>query len=194
MFTGEDFREDFQGVEIGCKLGDSIGQGELVAANTIKCVVEEMELVDEGEGLVVHLALNSYSWVGGRDEDVLYRPYGILQVNPASGPYDGFTDVMISGRGFAEDYAEKGRCRFGTDSNYAIVDAEVLDYSKMICRSPEEFQLPEGADQMLSVPISIAFGDEEFMPWTLGTHRYRFYNQPKIEYALPEEVRIGKFS
>lgn len=47
---------------------------------------------------------------------------------------------------------------------------------------------------MFSVPFSIAFGDEEFKPWTLSTHRYRFYKQPKIEYAMPEEVRIGKFS
>ena len=53
MFTGTDFREDFKGVEIGCKLGDSIGQAEIVQADTIKCVVEEMELVDEGEGLIV---------------------------------------------------------------------------------------------------------------------------------------------
>jgi hypothetical protein len=153
-----------------------------------------MALVDEGEGLLVQLALNSYSWVGGKSGDVLFRPYGIMQVLPSSGPYDGFTDLTISGRGFNEEYAEKGRCRFGVESNYAIVDAEVLDYGKLICRSPEEFALPEGADEMFSVPFSIAFGDEEFKPWTLSTHRYRFYPQPKIEYALPEEVRIGKFS
>lgn len=30
MFTGDNFREDFKGVEIGCKLGDSIGQAEIV--------------------------------------------------------------------------------------------------------------------------------------------------------------------
>lgn len=194
FFTGELFREDFKGVEIGCKLGDSIGQGELVSADTIKCVVEEMSLVDDGEGLVVSLALNSYSWTGGKNGEVLYRPYGILQVTPSSGPYDGYTDVMISGKGFADDFAQKGRCRFGTESNYAIVDAEVLDYTKLICRSPEEFALPEGADQMLSVPIGIAFGDDEFKPYTLGTTRYRFYVQPAIEAAYPEEVRIGKFS
>lgn len=138
--------------------------------------------------------MNSYSWVGGREAEILYRPYGILNVQPSSGPYDGFTDVMISGRGFASDYANKGRCRFGVESNYVIVDAEVLDYTKMICRSPEEFALPEGADEMFSVPFGIAFGDEEFKPWTLSTHRYRFYKQPSIEYALPEEVKIGKFS
>ena len=101
---------------------------------------------------------------------------------------------MISGRGFATDYAERARCRFGVEANYVTVDAEVLDYSKMICRSPEEFALPEGADEMFSVPFGIAFGEEEFKPWTMSTHRYRFYKQPKIEYAMPEEVKIGKFS
>jgi hypothetical protein len=153
-----------------------------------------MALVDEGEGLIVSLALNSYSWTGGKTGDVLYRPYGISQVSPSSGPYDGYTDVTITGKGFAEDLAPRARCRFGVDANYAIVDAEVLDYTKMICRSPEEFSLPEGADETFSVPIGIAFGDDEFKPWTLGTQRYRFYVQPSIERASPEEVRIGKFS
>ena len=101
---------------------------------------------------------------------------------------------MISGRGFSSQFAERGRCRFGVEANYAVVDAEVLDYTKLICRSPEEFALPEGADQKFSVPIGIAFGEEEFKPWTLSTHRYRFYQQPYIEYCHPEEVRIGKFA
>jgi len=47
---------------------------------------------------------------------------------------------------------------------------------------------------MFSIPFSIAFGEEEFRPWTMSTHRYRFYNQPYIINAIPEEVRIGKFS
>ena len=115
-------------------------------------------------------------------------------MSPSSGPYDGFTDVAIAGKGFNEEYASKARCRFGVESNFAIVDANVLDYSKLICRSPEGFALPEEGDEMFSVPISIAFGDEEFRPWTLSTHRYRFYRQPAIERAQPEEVRIGKFS
>ena len=37
-----------------------------------------MALVEEDEGLIVQLALNSYSWVGGKSGDILYRPYGIL--------------------------------------------------------------------------------------------------------------------
>ena len=68
-----------------------------------------------------------------------------------------------------------------------------MDYSRLICRSPEEFMLPEGADQHFSVPLSIAFGEEEFKPYTMSTHRYRFYPEPRLELALPEEVKIGKF-
>ena len=70
----------------------------------------------------------------------------------------------------------------------------MLDYTRMICRSPEDFQLAEKRGDMFSVPIGIAFGDEENRPWTKSTHRYHFYNQPCIERAYPEEVRIGKFA
>lgn len=152
-----------------------------------------MILVDEGEGLVVSLALNSYSWVGAFPEPALYRPYGILHVNPASGPYNGYSEVLISGKGFAPDIAEHARCRFGVEASHAIVEAEVLDYNRLVCRAPEDYPLPEGADELFSVPLSIAFGEEEFKPWTLGVQRYRFYNQPRIEFAVPDEVKIGKF-
>merc|ERR1719223_2463421 len=64
----------------------------------------------------------------------------------------------------------------------------------MICRSPEEFTLPEGANELYSVPLGIAFGEDEFKPYTLGTTRVRFYPEPRIESCVPEEVRIGKFS
>ena len=47
---------------------------------------------------------------------------------------------------------------------------------------------------ILSVPIGIAFGEEKYQPWTIGLHRYRFYSAPRIELAIPEEVRIGKFA
>lgn len=64
----------------------------------------------------------------------------------------------------------------------------------MICRSPEEFTLPENANELYSVPLGIAFGEDEFKPYTLGTTRFRFYPEPRIESCVPEEVRIGKFS
>lgn len=55
--------------------------------------------------------------------------------------------------------------------------------------------MPQTSDMpILSVPFGIAFGEEKFSPWTIGLHRYRFYSAPRIEMAIPEEVRIGKFA
>ena len=47
-FYGENFRDDFSLADIGCKIGDAIGKGELINTTTIKCIVEEIPLVDEG--------------------------------------------------------------------------------------------------------------------------------------------------
>lgn len=55
--------------------------------------------------------------------------------------------------------------------------------------------MPTSSDMpILSVPIGIAFGEEEFKPWTVGLHRYRFYTAPRIEIAIPDEVKVGKFA
>ena len=101
---------------------------------------------------------------------------------------------MITGKGFSEDIAERARCRFGVESDYAIVDAEVIDFTKLVCRSPQGFKLPIGSDETISVPIGIAFNDEEFKPWTQDLHRFRFYTQPTIVVADPDEVEIGKMA
>ena len=98
-----------------------------------------MELVDQDEALVVQLALNSYSWVGGSPEPFLYRPYGITKIQPSSGPYDGYTDILITGKGFTEDISSNARCKFGVDLDHAIVEADVLDYNRLACRSPQSF-------------------------------------------------------
>jgi hypothetical protein len=117
-------------------------------------------------------------------------------MQPSSGPYDGFTDILVVGKGFIDESGNSGnpRCKFGVDNNFAIVDAQVIDYNRLICRSPAQFALPEGADEVISVPFGIALGEEENRPWTMGTWRFRFYNQPSIESAYPEEVRIGRFA
>jgi len=60
----------------------------------------------------------------------------------------------------------------------------------MICRSPEGFK--KETLEAFSVPIGISFGDEEFKPWTKDTHRFHFYNQPLVETAEPNEIKIGK--
>jgi len=45
-FYGKKFRSDFRGAELGCKIGDAIGQGVLVDEGTVRCTVEEMDLVN----------------------------------------------------------------------------------------------------------------------------------------------------
>jgi len=54
--------------------------------------------------------------------------------------------------------------------------------------------LPQGADQTISVPFGISFMDDEFKPWTEGTNRYRFYVNPAIVSAEPDEVKIGRMT
>jgi len=92
-----------------------------------------MDLVNQGESLPVYVALNSYSWVSGskhrrlaagdHTQQLSYIPYGILTVSPDSGPFSGFSDILITGKGFLDENALKARCRFGSDNDYAIVDA-----------------------------------------------------------------------
>jgi len=129
--------------DIGCKVGDSIGKGKVINPTTIKCSVEEMALVDEGYSLPATVALNSYSWP---ESNQTFVPYGITGIYPNAGPYSGGTDILITGKGFSDELEEKAKCRFGISSDFAIVDAEILSYDKMICRSPSEFILPATAD------------------------------------------------
>lgn len=191
---GENFRDDFKDAAPGCKIGQSIGKAVLTEPGTFRCVVEDMDLVNEGEALPASLSLNSYSWVGGKDQQLAFVPYGVTGVFPSSGPYDGFTDILITGKGFSEEIAPRARCRFGVDANYAIVDAEVVDYTKLVCRSPSDFKVPVGSDETISVPIGVSFNDEEFKPWTEDLHRFRFYKQPTIVEAIPDEITIGKMA
>lgn len=134
-----------------------------------------MALVDEGFSLPITVALNSYSWA---ESNQTFVPYGISGIYPNSGPITGSTDILITGKGFNEEYQEKAKCRFGIPSDYAIVDAEILSYDKMVCRSPPDFSLPPTTDWSLSVPFGIAFIDEDYDPWTEGIQRFRFYKQP----------------
>ena len=63
-----------------------------------------------------------------------------------------------------------------------------------MCKSPPDFKLPSGSDESLSVPFGISFNKEEFLPWTEDLHRFRYYVQPKIASADPDEVVIGKMA
>jgi len=92
---------------LSCKVGDNIGDGELIDSNTMRCVVESMNLVNLGDSLPVFVSLNKYSWVGEQSSSRLlstgtlgYVPYGVETIFPESGVMEGFTDIMVTGKGF----------------------------------------------------------------------------------------------
>ena len=134
---GKDFTSDFPYADPGCRVGNSVGKAEILSSGEMKCTVEEMELVEEGDWLLVTAALNSYSWAEGHS-NMTFIPYGVTGVFPNSGPYAGDTDILITGRGFDEN-AENARCRFGVEGDFAIVPAQVLSYDKLVCQSPADF-------------------------------------------------------
>lgn len=97
-FYGRNFRDDYELADVQCKVGDYTGKGKVESSGTaIKCVVEEMGLVDEGYSLPATVALNGYSWV---ESNQTYTPYGITAIYPNSGPIQGNTDILITGKGF----------------------------------------------------------------------------------------------
>lgn len=106
-FYGSGFRSDFPLAHLGCKIGDSTGEAVLVSDSQIRCVIEDIQTVPDGERLAAQVALNSYSWSTPNDDlgetgYTYFIPYTVQNIFPASGPFLGGTDVIIQGRGFME--------------------------------------------------------------------------------------------
>lgn len=99
-----------------------------------------MESVPEGQRLPASVALNGYSWTKVTD-DTSFVPYSVNAIFPTSGPSVGGSDVIVLGSGFSKDGENTPRCRFGTPSNFAIVEAVILSYNKLSCTAPAAFQV-----------------------------------------------------
>lgn len=118
-FVGKDFREDFENSKLGCRIGNILGKADLIDSETIRCTVSnKVPLLEEGQSLLLSIALNSYSWV---ESDWSYYPYGIFEIFPASGPIGENTNILVTGKGFVNEMKEEARCKFGTEENYVIV-------------------------------------------------------------------------
>ena len=83
-------------------------------------VSNRLPLVDQGQSLLVSVALNSYSWA---ESDFSYAPYGISSLYPSSGPISENTNILVVGKGFENELKDNARCKFGTDDNYVLVEA-----------------------------------------------------------------------
>jgi len=143
---GRGFRDDFENSKLGCRIGNTLAQAQLLDTNTIRCTVNnELALIEEGESLLVTVALNTYSWAAS---DFSMSPYGITAMYPNMGPIGQSTNILVMGKGFDNDLRELGRCKFGTEEHYLIIEANVLDNDHLICKSPSDaFTLPEGASE-----------------------------------------------
>jgi len=102
--------------------------------------------------------------------------------------------VVAQGQGFVAEDGAVPRCRFGTPANYAIVEAEILSYTRIACRTPETLPLTPTSALPRDVPFSIAISGDEYNPWTSTSHKFRFYEQPVIEKVEPEEVEVGRIA
>jgi len=190
---GRGFRDDFENSKLGCRIGNTLAHAQLLDSNTIRCTInQELPLIEEGESLLVTVALNTYSWAAS---DFSMLPYGISAIYPNMGPVGASTNILVTGKGFDNDLRENGRCKFGTEDHYIIVEANVLDNEHLMCRSPADvFNLPEGASEQISVPFSIAFQEDLYYPFTQSGEKYRMYHQPKLDDAFPKEVHVGRLS
>jgi len=146
---------------------------------------------EDQDALPASVSLNSYSYTTVTDK-TMFRPYGIRQLSPNSGPIGLGTTVVVTGQGFSDEPGVTPRCRFGTPANYAIVEAEVLSYTRLACTTPEILPLTATSELPRDVPFSIALSSDEFDPWTKTSHIYRFYEQPLLAQAYPDSMQVGR--
>jgi len=111
-----------------------------------------MPLVEKNMKLKASIALNNYTWTIPVDESVSFVPYGIKSIYPNGGPITGGSKIYINGQGFIER-DEKPRCRFGSGTNTAIVEAEIHSYKLMSCKVPNVVELPS----TLELPLDVQF-------------------------------------
>ena len=191
-FYGSGFRADYPLAELGCKLGDAKGKAYYVNPRQVKCVVEDIPLLDEDEDpLPAVVSLNSYSYTDLSD-DTYFRPYGVLSISPTAVPVNGQDTIVVSGKGFVVEEGITPRCRFGTPANYAISEAEIISYSRMACRAPANIPGTPTSSMPRDVPFAVSISGDEFRPWTASLHRVVYYTQPVVESTIPEEVDVGR--
>lgn len=191
-FYGDNFRADYPLAELGCKIGTAKGKAYYISERQVKCVVDNMPLpAEDQDSLPASVSLNSFSYTTPT-EKTMFRPYGIRALSPNSGPTGGVTTVIVQGQGYSDEPGTTPRCRFGSPANYAIVEAEVLSYTRIACRTPDFLPLTSSAALPRDIPFSVALSQDEFDPWTKTSHVFRFYDQPILESAHPPQMEVGR--
>lgn len=154
---GSGFRKDFPGVNLGCKIGNYFGRGEYVSEKELFCFFNKLPLLDKNQTFNFSVAMNNYSFTN-EITGLNFTPYGIISIEPSSGPISGGTDILVKGAGFYD--SKNIRCSFGVRGYYQYTFAKYIDYNHIVCISPENFILPVAGQLPFSVPFSIAMNDD----------------------------------
>ena len=193
---GQNFREDFKGADLKCKVGSCIGKGKVISNTEMKCYfdnlpVEEVEFTEKEDGTKVksgnsiQIALNGISFTQ-KDPKLEITTYSIEEISPVSGPIETGTIIVVKGSGFSK--SDNIRCRFGVPGYYSYTQGTFISYNKITCPSPKNYKLPQGGGLPFTVPFSIAFNDDEFHPWTSTSHVFTFYRTPDVDVIKPTEL------
>ena len=139
-------------------------QTKLFDANTVRCTIDqELPLIEEGESLLMTVALITYQWAASDFSMLSYDTDAIYQ---NKGPVGQCTNILVKGKGFDNNLKENDRCKFGTENRYIIVEANILNNEHLICKSPADaINLPDGSSEQISVPFSIAFQEDLYFPF-----------------------------
>jgi len=132
--------------------------------------------------------MNNYSFVPERS-DLNFTPYGIISMNPSSGPAQGSTNIIVKGSGFLN--TGFARCRFGVEGYYSVTEAVFVDSNTIVCPSPDNYIIPLAGQLPFSVPFAIAFIEDDYNPYTETTHFYSFYDNPEIVALNPKETKTS---
>jgi hypothetical protein len=193
-FYGDHFRADYALVDLECKVGNNVGVAVFVNSNQIRCVVEDMDAVPQGQQLPAQVALNGYSWtktVSNSQGSTFFTPYTVNGIFPNSGRVTGGTEVLVIGSGFVKHPNFAPRCKFGTAKNFKIVAAQIVNYNKMVCVTPSFTNLQKNQALPFDVPFSIALTEDEYEPFTATLHHFRYYNTPLYHSVTLHEVDVG---
>ena len=196
---GKDFKDDFRGAKIVCKVGSCLGEGEVISEKEMKCKfeilpIERVEFTEKENGTKVksgnpiQIALNGMTFTEKTPNSII-NTYSIEEISPVSGPIESGTIIVVKGSGFIK--SENIRCRFGVPGYFAYTEGTFIDYNKITCPSPKGFNLQKGWGLPFTVPFSIAFNDDEFNPWTQTSHVFTFYQTPDVGVITPKEVNTS---
>ena len=193
---GKNFRDDFKGANLKCRVGSCIGEGKIISQNKMECYfdnlpVEQIEFTEKEDGTKVksgnpiQIALNGVSFTN-KNPKLAINTYSIEEISPVSGPIETGTIIVVKGSGFIN--SENIRCRFGVPGYFAYTQGTFISYNKITCPSPKDFTIPNGGALPFSVPFSVAFNDDDFSPWTSTSHIFTFYLTPDVVVVKPNEV------